>query len=110
MDGNKTLDLALKPIFFRAIRIGAKKSEYRAFTEYWGEKLIDVESYGGKELRDVMEGVYCGELEFKPRQYNRLLFHESGTQRTMMVECLGIKYFRGHLGFAIQLGNIIKTV
>lgn len=105
----KELNLALKPIFFRAVKSGAKTVEYRDYTEYWGGKLIDVNAYKGKELRDIMDGIYSGELEFKPMTYDRLLFHESGTQRTMMVECLGIKYFQGHLGFAIQLGEIIKT-
>lgn len=104
----KVLNMALKPVFMRAIRNGSKKWEYRDYSTYWGEKLIDVESYGGKDIMDIMDGIYSGELEFKPREYTHILFHESGTQKTLKVECLGTRYYRGHLGFAIQLGEIIK--
>lgn len=101
-----TLDLALKPVFMRAIRNGSKKVEYRDATEYYLNKLVDVESYGGKSAADILDGLRNGELELHPRKIDYLLFHESGTQRTLMVECLGITYPIGHMVFCIQLGKI----
>lgn len=105
---NDTLDMALKPIYLRAIRSGAKIWEYRDATPYWCEKLVKTESYKGMSVEDILDGLYCGSIEFSPRPWKYLLFHESGTQRTLKVECLEIVYFKSHRTFCIRLGKILE--
>ena len=97
----KIIDMALKPVYLEPTRTGTKRVEYRDLTEYWTQKLVDIESYGGLDVRDVMDGLHDGTLELKPRDWTHILFHESGTGRTLLVKIRYIKVYRGHHNFHI---------
>lgn len=108
IDSAKILDMALKPVYLEATRTGAKKVEFRTSTDYWVKKLVDIESYGGLSVREVFNGLHDGELELKPRDWTHILFHESGSNVTLLVELKSIKFYRGHHGFCIHLGEVVK--
>lgn len=103
---NRTLNMAIKTVFFEPVRQGVKKIEYREFSRYWIEKLIDL---GSDPIDKVYDGLLDGTYEPKWQGYDRILFHESGgLRRTLLVEMLGVKTYKFHRAFCIQLGKIIK--
>lgn len=107
-EGARYLDMSLKSVYMEPTRMGVKKLEQRTATLYWTKKLVDIESYGGLSVREVRDGLHDGELEFKPRDWTHILFHESGSNVTLLVEIEKIKFYRGHHGFFIHLGKVIK--
>ena len=99
--------MALKSVFFEPVRNGAKKTEFRDFTDYWCNKLLDVESYH-MSTDDIINGLLDGTLEIKPRGWTHILFHESGHNRTVLVEMGEIRTYPGHRAFCIDLGDVIE--
>lgn len=108
MAKKKILDMALKMPFFEPICLGAKKWEYRSMTDYWAEKLLDIDKYGGKNVYEVIDGLMHGTLEVIPRDWTHILFHQSGGTRTLLVEMGEIKVYKGHRSFCIALGNVVE--
>lgn len=105
----KTLDMSLKRVYLEPTRQGVKKVEHRDMTLYWTEKLVDIESYGGKSVDEIRCGLIDGTLEFKPRNWSRILFHESGSQNTLLVEVKSINHYVGHRNFHIELGEVLQV-
>lgn len=105
---SRYLDMSLKKVYLEPTRMGRKKLEQRTATEYWTKKLVDIESYGGLSVREVLDGLHDGELELKPRDWTHILFHESGSNVTLLVEIKSIRFYRGHHGFFIHLGEVVK--
>lgn len=103
----ETIQLALKPIYLEAIRIGAKPTEFRTLDEYYVRKLVDVSKYPGKSEREIADGLHDGTLELFPRNIGEILFHESGTGQELRVEVKYIKVYRGHHNFCIGLGKVL---
>jgi len=106
--GKKILDMALKSVYFEPICLGVKKVEYREATDYWANKLLDMEKYGGKNVFDVLDGLLHGTLDVIPRDWTHILFHQSGGKRTLLVKIGEIKFYKGHRAFCIKLGNVIE--
>lgn len=104
----KILDAALKEVYMIPTRQGVKKHELRTATEYWVNKLVDVESYGGKSALQIRAGLVDGTLELKPRDWTHILFHQSGSSETLLVEIKEIVFIKYHFGFIIKLGEIIE--
>lgn len=99
--------MALKPVFFEPVRNGSKRVEYRDFTQYWCEKLLDVESYH-MSTEDIINGLIDGSLELRQRNYTHILFHESGHTRTVLVEMGRVRTYPGHRAFCIDLGDVVE--
>lgn len=102
-----TLDMSVKTVFFEPIRNGAKTTEYRDFTEYWVNKLLDTDRYG-KTPEDIINGLLDGSLEVIQRPYRYILFHESGHKRTVKVEMGQVRTYVGHRAFCIDLGKVVE--
>lgn len=101
-----TVDLRLKRVYFESIKRGAKKVEYRDFSnDYYIRLFVDVSKYPGKslsEIRDVL--VKGGKLHKK--DVTHLRFHCQ--QDVMVVRVEDINVYPGHNIFAIRLGEIEK--
>lgn len=105
----KILDAALKRVYLEPIHNGSKKVEYREATTYWADKLLDIESYGGKSTEEVIDGLLHGDLKVKQRDWTHILFHESGGSRTLLVEMGQVHFYVGHRAFCIDLGKVIEN-
>jgi hypothetical protein len=103
----RTLKVTLKREFFDAIHAGEKKEEYRAYTKFWISRLL---------VYNEADTVY------DVREYDTILFRNgyNPDSPTMEVEYKGlfVDTFSDvpedapeeeRLGFAIQLGKVLKT-
>ena len=105
----ETIELALKPVYLEAIRMGAKTTEFRKCDEYYVQKLVDMSKYPNMDARDIMDGLHDGTLELFPKDIGEILFHESGSGRQLRVKVRYVRFYRGHHNFCIGLGEVIKT-
>lgn len=101
-----TTDMALKGVYLEPMRRGVKKIEYRDLTDYYVNKLVDVDSYNGKSVREIMDGLHDGTLELKPKDITHIMFHESKTGVMLKAEVRYIKVFKGHHCFCIGIGKV----
>lgn len=107
MPKNKTLKIPIKRQYFDAIHSGEKTEEYRAYTPFWISRLLTL----NKETNT-----------YEARKYDTVLFRNgyNPDSPTMEVEWKGLfvdefsdvpkdALDEERLGFAIQLGKVLKT-
>ncbi len=101
----ETLNVAIMAQFLDQIIKGAKDTEYRAMSDYWMRKLVDVGKYGEgldeAELRDAI--TKDKEVAFRP--YKKIRFHCG--ERKLEKEIKGIRVYPSHGWFAIKLGRTL---
>lgn len=103
----RTLDFALKNQWFDQIARGRKKVEYRSLDNpYYAQKFVNVDSYSGKSVNDVVKGLKDGTLKPRWNELTHIRFHCMG--RTMLVEVKGIRLERESKVYAIDLGKVIQ--
>ena len=100
------VNAAIKKVYLDLIKKGTKVVEYRDMSEYWTKKLVDVESYKGLTVQEVIDGLQQGKLKLKPRAIDTITFFCEGTRTQYRV--LSINTYVGHKLFAIRLGKKIK--
>lgn len=101
------VNASIKKQYLEQIEKGVKDTEYREMTEYWTSKLVDVESYGGKEVSEIIDGIQRGELKLHPRAIKQITFY-CERKKSAIYKVTGIRVYRGHKLFAIGLGAKIK--
>ena len=99
------VNASIKKVYLNMILKGTKTTEYRDMSEYWTKKLVEVESYKGKTVQEVIDGLQQGKLKLKPRAIDTITFFCEGTRTRYKV--LGITTYVGHKLFAIRLGEQI---
>lgn len=101
------VNASIKKQYLDMILKGAKTTEYREMTDYWTKKLVDVESYKGKDVDEVIEGLQTGKLELKPRAIKQITFY-CEKKKSAVYKVTGIRAYKGHKLFAIGLGDRVK--
>ena len=99
--------MSLKEVFLEPIHLGVKTTEYRDMTPYWADKLLNIAAYG-MPVEEVIDGLMHGDLEVKPKGWTHIRFHQSGGNRTLLVEMGEIKTYPGRHTFCISLGKLVK--
>lgn len=103
----RTKDLALKNVPFNQIASGKKKTEYRDLKNlYYINTFCNVDSYTGKSLEQVRDGLLNGSLTFRPSGYTHLRFHNTG--RTCLVEIKGFRIDKKNKLLCIDLGKVLS--
>lgn len=103
----KVLNAALKRVWFEAVRVGAKKIEYRDMTEYWMRKLVDLKAYPSDLTEtNIKDGIVSGDLPLHPIKYDVICFHCQGDEVTLKWE--GLDVYTGHRWFCIKLGDKVS--
>lgn len=86
---------------------GAKTVEYRDMSEYWTKKLVDVESYKGKDVEEIIEGIQSGDLKLRPRPIKTMTFY-CERKKKAVYKVTDIRAYKGHKLFAIGLGKRVE--
>ena len=101
------VNASIKKQYLDMILKGAKTTEYREMTDYWTKKLVDIESYKGRDVEEIIEGLQSGELELRPRPIKQISFY---CERKLgaVYKVTDIRAYKGHKLFAIGLGKRVK--
>lgn len=99
----KTLYATLYRQYFDQVARKTKKTEYREMSDYWINRLVEVEKYGTKDLAAIRNGLVQG--TFKPhwRDWTHIRFKCGNSY--LLCEIKGINIYRGHDVFCIKLGT-----
>lgn len=101
------INASIKKQYLEQIIKGAKTTEYREMTEYWTQKLVDVESYKGKDVAEIIEGLQTGKLELHPRPIKQMTFY-CERKKGAIYKVTDIRAYKGHKLFAIGLGKRVE--
>lgn len=102
----KVKDLALKRTYYDQIASGKKKVEYRDLTNsYYINTFLNADSYIGKSVEQIKEGLLNGSLSIRPAGYTHLRFHNLG--RVILVEIKGLRIDKTNKLLCIDLGKIV---
>ena len=96
----------IKKQYLDMILRGAKKTEYRDMSEYWTRKLVDTESYKGKDVNDIIQELQSGELKLNKRPITQITFWCN--EQNVIYKVLDIIVYKGHKIYAIKLGDKIS--
>lgn len=97
----------IKRQYLDMILKGVKTTEYREMTEYWTDKLVDIDRYKGKTPHDVTEMLKLGEIPLHPKPVRQITFY-CDKKKSAIYKVLGIKVYQGHKLYAIRLGERIS--
>ena len=101
------INASIKKQYLEQIVKGTKTTEYREMTEYWTQKLVDVESYKGKDVAEIIEGLQTGKLELYPRPIKQMTFY-CERKKGAIYKVTDIRAYKGHKLFAIGLGKSVE--
>lgn len=97
------LNCRIKKQYLDMITKGAKTTEYREMSEYWVRKIVDTDSYGSKDINDLIDDLINGKTKLKTRDITEICFWCNDQHPVYKVEDISI--YRGHKLFAIKLGK-----
>lgn len=101
------INASIKKQYLEQIIKGTKTTEYREMTEYWTQKLVDVESYKGKDVAEIIEGLQTGKLELHPLPIKQMTFY-CERKKSAIYKVTDIRAYKGHKLFAIGLGKRVE--
>lgn len=97
------LHAAIKKQYLDMILTGAKKTEYRDMSEYWGKKILDLSKYGTEDVNEAINDIYTGKKPVYAKPYDTIVFHCD--KQVVRYQIKEIKAYDRHKLFAIQLGK-----